>query len=157
MNKILVLVYIPEIEQEYDVYIPINKKIGTIKKYLISSVEEFNDGNVSNIENFKIYDKIIIIKGISLFLLLAFIISYIDIIASTIASILNGKPPIKSIGIITKHITISLITLVFIFFTSYHISIILYLISFAKLNLIIFSFISFLYSFFIVDYHYYYK
>ena len=56
MNKILVLVYIPEIEQEYDVYIPINKKIGTIKKYLISSVEEFNDGNVSNIENFKIYD-----------------------------------------------------------------------------------------------------
>lgn len=57
MNKILVLVYIPEIEQEYDVYIPINKKIGTIKKYLISSIEEFNDGNVSNIENFKIYDK----------------------------------------------------------------------------------------------------
>lgn len=57
MNKILVLVYIPEIEQEYDVYIPINKKIGTIKKYLISSVEEFNDGNVSNIDNFKIYDK----------------------------------------------------------------------------------------------------
>ena len=57
MNKILVLVYIPEIEQEYDVYIPINKKIGTIKKYLISSVEEFNDGNVSTIENFKIYDK----------------------------------------------------------------------------------------------------
>lgn len=57
MNKILVLVYIPEIEQEYDVYIPINKKIGTIKKYLISSIKEFNDGNVSNIENFKIYDK----------------------------------------------------------------------------------------------------
>lgn len=57
MNKILVLVYIPEIEQEYDVYIPINKKIGTIKKYLISSVEEFNDGNVSNIENLKLYDK----------------------------------------------------------------------------------------------------
>ena len=57
MNKILVLVYIPEIEQEYDVYIPINKQLGTIKKYLISSVEEFNDGNVSNIENFKIYDK----------------------------------------------------------------------------------------------------
>lgn len=57
MNKILVLVYIPEIEQEYDVYIPINKKIGTIKKYLISSIEEFNDGNVSNIENLKLYDK----------------------------------------------------------------------------------------------------
>ena len=57
MNKILVLVYIPEIEQEYDVYIPINKKIGTIKKYLISSIEEFNDGNVSNIEKLKLYDK----------------------------------------------------------------------------------------------------
>ena len=57
MNKILVLVYIPEIEQEYDVYIPINKKIGTIKKYLISSVEEFNDGNVLyDKDNSKIYD-----------------------------------------------------------------------------------------------------
>lgn len=57
MNKILVLVYIPEIEQEYDLYIPINKKIGTIKKYLIKSIIDFNDGNVSNIENFKLYDK----------------------------------------------------------------------------------------------------
>lgn len=57
MNKILVLVYIPEIEQEYDLYIPINKKIGTIKKYLINSIIEFNDGNVSDIEKFKLYDK----------------------------------------------------------------------------------------------------
>ena len=32
MNKILVLVYIPEIEQEYDVYIPINKKNRNNKK-----------------------------------------------------------------------------------------------------------------------------
>ena len=57
MNKILVLVYIPEIEREYDLYIPINKKIGTIKKYLIKSIIDFNDGNVSNIEKFKLYDK----------------------------------------------------------------------------------------------------
>ena len=58
MNKILVLVYVPEIEQEYDIYIPINKKIGTIKKVIINSIIELSDGNINNIDNLKLYDKI---------------------------------------------------------------------------------------------------
>ena len=45
MNKILVLVYIPEIEQEYDVYIPINKKIGTIKTLILKSLNELSNSS----------------------------------------------------------------------------------------------------------------
>ena len=57
MNKILILVYIPLLEQEYDVYIPVNKKIGTIKKTIIKTIIELSDGNIKNAENLKLYDK----------------------------------------------------------------------------------------------------
>ena len=33
-NKILICLYIPLIEKSYDLFIPINKKIGTIKKLI---------------------------------------------------------------------------------------------------------------------------
>lgn len=57
MNKILVLVYVPLIDKEYDVFIPSNQKIGIVKKYLISSIMELS--NIDNYfnENFKLYDK----------------------------------------------------------------------------------------------------
>jgi len=57
MNKILIIVYIPLIEQEYDIYIPINKKIGTIKNTIIKSIVELSDGNIKNTSNLKLYDK----------------------------------------------------------------------------------------------------
>ena len=57
MNKILVLVYFPLLEQEYDIYIPINKKIGTIKKTIIKSIYELNEGNIKNPEKLKLCDK----------------------------------------------------------------------------------------------------
>lgn len=57
MNKILVLVYFPLLEQEYDIYIPINKKIGTIKKTIINSIYELSEGNIKNPEKLKLYDK----------------------------------------------------------------------------------------------------
>ncbi len=57
VNKVLVLVYIPSLEEEYDIYIPINKKIGTIKKYIIQSVVELSDGNISIDNKLKLYDK----------------------------------------------------------------------------------------------------
>lgn len=37
MNKYLVTVIIPIVELEYDIYIPNNKKIGTIKKFVLES------------------------------------------------------------------------------------------------------------------------
>ena len=57
MNKILVILSIPLIEKEYDVYIPINKKIVTIKKTIVNSITELSDGNVINCDNLKLYDK----------------------------------------------------------------------------------------------------
>ena len=35
-DKILIYVYVPLIGQNYNIFIPINKKIGTIKKYIDS-------------------------------------------------------------------------------------------------------------------------
>ena len=34
-NKLLVIVYVPLIEKELDVYIPIVKKVGTVKNLII--------------------------------------------------------------------------------------------------------------------------
>ena len=44
MNKILIIVYIPLIEQEYDIYIPINKTIGTVKKLIEQALVEITEG-----------------------------------------------------------------------------------------------------------------
>ncbi len=57
MNKILIIVYVPYIEQKYEVYIPINKKIGTIKQILINSIYEITNVDYVNNKNIKIYDR----------------------------------------------------------------------------------------------------
>lgn len=38
LNKYLISIKIPSIEMEFDCYIPNNKKVGTIKKYILQSV-----------------------------------------------------------------------------------------------------------------------
>ena len=38
MNKFLITVIIPIIEAEYDLFIPNNKKVGTIKTYILKSI-----------------------------------------------------------------------------------------------------------------------
>ena len=57
MNKFLVLVYVPLLEEEYNIYIPINKKIGTIKKIIINSIAELSEIPENKIINLKLYDK----------------------------------------------------------------------------------------------------
>ncbi len=42
-SKILVQISVPLIEKNYDLYIPINKKIGTIKKLIEESLKELTD------------------------------------------------------------------------------------------------------------------
>lgn len=44
MNKLLVSIEIPSIEQNYDLFIPVNKKVGTIKKFVIESIYELSEG-----------------------------------------------------------------------------------------------------------------
>lgn len=42
-NKILIELEIPLVEKQYDVFIPINKKIGTIKSLIEASLVELTD------------------------------------------------------------------------------------------------------------------
>lgn len=42
-NKVLIELEIPLIEKKYDVFIPINKKVGTIKKLIEDSLIELTD------------------------------------------------------------------------------------------------------------------
>ena len=63
-NKILIELYIPLIEKNYDLYIPINKTIGTIKKLIEEGLVDLtNDAyeikettNLFSKETGKIYD-----------------------------------------------------------------------------------------------------
>lgn len=57
MNKMLVILSIPLLEKEYDVYIPINKKIGTIKKIIVNSIFEHTDAKVIDVGSLKLYDR----------------------------------------------------------------------------------------------------
>ena len=41
-NKMLVVVYSPLVDKEFDVFIPINKKVGTIKNIIISSINNYD-------------------------------------------------------------------------------------------------------------------
>ena len=43
-NKFLINVVVPSIESDFNVYIPNNKKLGTIKKYILSSIKELSNG-----------------------------------------------------------------------------------------------------------------
>ena len=47
-NKILVELIVPEIEESYDIYIPINKKIGSIINLLSKAIFELSDGEYVN-------------------------------------------------------------------------------------------------------------
>lgn len=40
-NKVLVQVYVPELEATYDVYIPISKRIGNIVGLLIKAINDY--------------------------------------------------------------------------------------------------------------------
>ena len=63
-NKILIELEIPIIEKKYDLFIPINKKVGTIKKLLEDALVELSDNaykpnqatNLYSKENGTIYD-----------------------------------------------------------------------------------------------------
>ena len=45
MNKILINLYIPSLDENYNLFIPINKKVGTIKNTIISTTKNLVEGN----------------------------------------------------------------------------------------------------------------
>ena len=56
-NKILVELSVPYIEKSYDVFIPINKKIGTIKKLIENSINSLIDNDYEIREDANLYSK----------------------------------------------------------------------------------------------------
>ena len=58
MNKVLVKLYIPMLEEEYDIWIPLNKKISNVIILLIKAVNEFSGGFYNPVQMPYLYDKL---------------------------------------------------------------------------------------------------
>lgn len=58
MNKILVSVKVPTIEEEYDLFIPIGEKMSEILLLIQKSINELSDGYYVVNENANLYDSI---------------------------------------------------------------------------------------------------
>jgi len=56
-NKILIQVEVPKIEKTYDLYIPVNKKVGTIKRLIEEAVKEITDDEYEPSETTNFYSK----------------------------------------------------------------------------------------------------
>lgn len=56
-NKLLVQLYLPLLEKEYDLFIPINKRVGTVKQLIEKSLSEGNDIDYIIKENTNLYSK----------------------------------------------------------------------------------------------------
>ena len=56
-NKVLVELVVPEIESVYDVYLPINKRIGNIITLLNKAVSEFTNGCFVGTESTALYNR----------------------------------------------------------------------------------------------------
>lgn len=58
MNKVLVKLYVPIIEEQYDIWLPLNKKIYNVIKLLIKAINEMSNGNYIPNKVPILYDKI---------------------------------------------------------------------------------------------------
>ena len=56
-NKILIQVEVPMIEKTHDLYIPVNKKVGTIKRLIEEAVQEITDNEYEPSESTNFYSK----------------------------------------------------------------------------------------------------
>lgn len=56
-NKILLEVYIPLIEKEYDLFVPVSKRIGTIKKLIERGIVDLADDGYIIKDDTNLYSK----------------------------------------------------------------------------------------------------
>lgn len=56
-NKILIELEVPTIEKKYDLFIPINKRVGTIKKLIEQALQELTDNTYEAKEDTNLYSK----------------------------------------------------------------------------------------------------
>lgn len=70
-NKVLVSLFVPEIGNNYDIYLPVNKKIGNIIILLNKAINELSNGNYKldsnnllyNVETKQIYNPDILLAN----------------------------------------------------------------------------------------------
>lgn len=58
MNKVLVRLYVPIIEKQYDVWIPLNKRVYKVINLLIKAIEDFSGGHYKPSKMPMLYDKL---------------------------------------------------------------------------------------------------
>lgn len=58
MNKILVKLYVPMMEEQYDIWIPLNKRIYNVINLLIKAIYEFSGGHYQPNKMPNLYDKL---------------------------------------------------------------------------------------------------
>lgn len=56
-NKILIELEVPLIEKKYDLFIPINKKVGTIKSLIEDELVQLTEGSYKKEESTNLYSK----------------------------------------------------------------------------------------------------
>ena len=64
-NKILVTIYIPLLDESYDIFIPVNKKVGTVKKTILESVKNLQNKDylLMNKDDCKVIDENVYVKN----------------------------------------------------------------------------------------------
>ena len=58
MNKVLVKVYVPILEEQYDILIPVNRRIYNVVKLLTKAINELSSGYYTPSREPKLHDKI---------------------------------------------------------------------------------------------------
>ena len=58
MDKVLVKIYVPMLEEIYDVWIPSHKKIGNVIYMLIKAINELSEGCYTPTKMPSLYDKL---------------------------------------------------------------------------------------------------
>ena len=58
MNKIIVKLYVPKIDKEYDVFIPTNKRISMVITLLVKAINELSNGSFNPSEMPMLYNKL---------------------------------------------------------------------------------------------------
>lgn len=56
-NKVLVSVNVPMLEKKYDIYFPVNKKIGNVIKMIKSSLYQLSQGSFDINKEYILYNK----------------------------------------------------------------------------------------------------
>lgn len=56
-EKLLITIEVPLLNESFDIFIPINKKIGTIKNYCLEVIQNITNNSITNPDTLRLYDK----------------------------------------------------------------------------------------------------